>query len=133
MLKSFVNYSRHAEKVSPRCFLSSKEYVSFLTKTRKFSFNPILHQKNSKRHLSSSSDEKNSYDIGNRRKINVLIYEGEIRIDVRQFYLYESGEEKPGKKGISLKTEEWNKLKSLIEEVDEAVTNLEEVLTNLED
>lgn len=72
-------YSCLAEKFSPKCFLT------FVTKTRKFDFNPFLHQKNSKRYLISSSENEKGevkentdtkFDIGNRRKINVVIYKG---------------------------------------------------------
>jgi hypothetical protein len=101
MLKSFIKYSRHAENFSPRYFLTKKEYVPFVTETRKL--NPVLHRKNSIKYLSSSSDKDKGkvkenggieFDIGNRRKINVVLYKGDIKIDIRQYYKDDHGEDK---------------------------------------
>jgi hypothetical protein len=103
MLKIFVKRSHCAGTFSPRCFLSKKDHISILTKTKKFDFNPVPQQKGSIRHLNDSSNKKHGkvkengdveFDIGNRRKISVVIYKDEIKIDIRQFYKDDYGEDK---------------------------------------
>ena len=44
-------------------------------------------------------------------------------MDIREFY-NDKGEMKPGKKGIALSKENWNKLKDYINVIDEAIENM---------
>jgi len=39
-------------------------------------------------------------------------------VDIREYYLDNAQELKPGKKGISLTVEQWNKLKESIQVID---------------
>lgn len=45
-------------------------------------------------------------------------FKGKTFVDIREYYTDKaSGQEKPGKKGISLQMDDWNTLKGLTEEV----------------
>ena len=59
--------------------------------------------------------------MSNNRFLSVSEFKGKMRVDIREYYLNDSGEKKPGKKGISLSLEEWNKLTDAISEIDKAV------------
>ena len=45
-------------------------------------------------------------------------------IDIREYWIDNSGEWKPGKKGISLTEDAWKKFKDYIIDVDEAIKNM---------
>ena len=52
-------------------------------------------------------------------KFKVHQFKGKTYVDLREFYVDKSTEEtKPGKKGISLNVEEYQKLKEIIPEID---------------
>jgi hypothetical protein len=44
-------------------------------------------------------------------------------VNIREYYA-DKGVEKPGKKGISLAVDQWEKLKSLINQIDIDLSNL---------
>ncbi|RWS27304.1 activated RNA polymerase II transcriptional coactivator p15-like protein, partial [Leptotrombidium deliense] len=69
---------------------------------------------------SGSGDEKNKFQLSNNRFVTVSEFRHKKRIDIREYYVNESGEKKPGKKGISLSLPEWKKLKELIHDIDKA-------------
>ncbi|CAD6236648.1 GSCOCG00008218001-RA-CDS [Cotesia congregata] len=71
---------------------------------------------------SKVDDEEPTWSIGNKRQVTVRTFKGKLYIDIREMYLdANSGDLKPGRKGISLTPENYNKLKDILEEVDEAV------------
>jgi len=45
-------------------------------------------------------------------------------VDIREFYTDQEGELKPGKKGISLNKDQWEKLKSLIPKIDSRLEDI---------
>jgi hypothetical protein len=45
-------------------------------------------------------------------------------VDIREFWSDNSGDWKPGKKGISLTVENWNKIKIWMDKIDEAIRNI---------
>jgi Transcriptional Coactivator p15 (PC4) len=56
----------------------------------------------------------------------VKAYKGKPLIDIREFYNDKStGELKPGKKGISLTSEQYIQLKSSLSEIDDALAEIE--------
>lgn len=59
--------------------------------------------------------------LSNNRFVTVSEFRNKMRVDIREFYLNDEGEKKPGKKGISLSHEEWKKLKELTAEIDKAL------------
>jgi len=46
-----------------------------------------------------------------------------VKIDIREFY-EKDGQPLPGRKGISLSVDQWNKLKEVMGEIDEAIANI---------
>jgi len=64
------------------------------------------------------SNEGEQYvDLGRKRRATVRPFKGKLYLDIREFY-GEDGDEKPGKKGISLSSEEWDSLKRSIATID---------------
>uniref|UniRef100_A0A7S2JL94 Transcriptional coactivator p15 (PC4) C-terminal domain-containing protein n=1 Tax=Cyanoptyche gloeocystis TaxID=77922 RepID=A0A7S2JL94_9EUKA len=60
------------------------------------------------------------WEIGNKKRVSVRKFKGKLYIDIREFY-EKDGDLLPGKKGISLQPDNWEQLKKLTEEIDEAV------------
>mmetsp|Transcript_16786 Transcript_16786/g.21560 ORF Transcript_16786/g.21560 Transcript_16786/m.21560 type:complete len:110 (-) Transcript_16786:244-573(-) len=64
-------------------------------------------------------------DLGKNKKCCVRSFKGRTLIDIREYYVDKnSGEEKPGKKGIALQPEQWEALKEACEEIDQAIEEL---------
>ncbi|CAF1149999.1 unnamed protein product [Rotaria sordida] len=57
------------------------------------------------------------YEFGKLRYVSVSEFRGKPYVNIREYY-EDKGVEKPGKKGISLTADQWEKLKSLINQVD---------------
>jgi len=72
---------------------------------------------------SSNSGEEKKYEIGRMRYVSVSEFRGKKMISIREYYQADDGEERPGKKGISLSVEQWQKLKSHMDDVDEDIKN----------
>lgn len=72
---------------------------------------------------STTNEESSSTEYVNlsaRKRIAVREYKGHKFVDIREFYTdKESGEWKPGKKGITLNKQEVEKLKGLLEYVSQ--------------
>lgn len=82
------------------------------------------HSKKAK-HSKQAEEEENSWPLGKNRYVKVREYKNKLYVDVREFY-DAGGELKPGKKGISLSIEQWNKLKRVVDEVDEAIAKIKD-------
>ncbi|KAK0485979.1 transcriptional Coactivator p15-domain-containing protein [Armillaria novae-zelandiae] len=65
-----------------------------------------------------TSDGDKYIDLGKKKRATVRSFKGMPLLDVREFY-GQSGEEKPGKKGISLSLEQWNTLKKGVDTIDQ--------------
>eukprot|EP01135_Chromosphaera_perkinsii_P001798 Nk52_evm67s210 gene=Nk52_evmTU67s210 len=61
------------------------------------------------------------FDLSRTRRITVREFRGKTLVDIREFYTDNSGELRPGKKGISLPLEQWKELKKLSTDIDAAV------------
>jgi len=68
-------------------------------------------------------DGETYFDIERLKRVTVREFKGKIYVDIREHY-EKDGKVLPGKKGISLSTTQWNKVKSLAEEIDAAVRQL---------
>ena len=64
------------------------------------------------------SSDTNSWPLSAKRFVNINNFRGKLMVDIREFYQDDSGELKPGKKGISLSLEQWENLKKIIPEID---------------
>ncbi|XP_051542110.1 SUB1 regulator of transcription a [Xyrauchen texanus] len=73
---------------------------------------------------SSSSKNDNMFQIGKMRYVSVREFKGKVLIDIREYWMDQEGEMKPGRKGISLNPEQWNQLKEQISEIDDAVRRI---------
>uniref|UniRef100_A0A3Q2GQN5 Activated RNA polymerase II transcriptional coactivator p15 n=2 Tax=Cyprinodon variegatus TaxID=28743 RepID=A0A3Q2GQN5_CYPVA len=72
----------------------------------------------------SGNGNDNMFQIGKMRYVSVRDFKGKVLIDIREYWMNQDGEMKPGKKGISLNPEQWNQLKEQISEIDDAVKTL---------
>ncbi|XP_055055929.1 SUB1 regulator of transcription b [Misgurnus anguillicaudatus] len=70
---------------------------------------------------SDKNCEDNMFQIGKLRYVSVRDFKGKVLIDIREYWMDQSGEMKPGKKGISLNPEQWNQLKEQMSDIDEAI------------
>jgi len=68
-----------------------------------------------------SQKEDSKFELSKNRFVTVSTFKNKVKIDIREFYLDDSGERKPGRKGISLSLEEWNKMKSSMEDIDKSI------------
>lgn len=75
----------------------------------------------SKGSSSSNNKDDNMFQIGKMRYVSVRNFKGKVLIDIREYWIDQEGEMKPGRKGISLNPEQWNQLKEQISEIDDAV------------
>eukprot|EP00088_Acartia_fossae_P010417 TRINITY_DN1518_c0_g1_i1.p1 TRINITY_DN1518_c0_g1~~TRINITY_DN1518_c0_g1_i1.p1 ORF type:complete len:123 (-),score=52.92 TRINITY_DN1518_c0_g1_i1:4-372(-) len=70
----------------------------------------------------SLGGEDPSWHLGKNKHVVVRSFKGQTLIDIREYYVDKNSmETKPGKKGISLTCEQYQKLKSIIDEVDHAL------------
>ncbi|NXL13001.1 TCP4 polymerase, partial [Setophaga kirtlandii] len=72
----------------------------------------------------SSNRDENMFQIGKMRYVSVRDFKGKVLIDIREYWMDQEGEMKPGRKGISLNPEQWNQLKEQISDIDDAVKKL---------
>ncbi|XP_003389148.1 PREDICTED: activated RNA polymerase II transcriptional coactivator p15-like [Amphimedon queenslandica] len=72
---------------------------------------------------SSDIDTEELIPLSAKRFVNVRTFKGRIMIDIREYYVNDDGENRPGKKGISLSVDQWEKLKEAMETIDERIHN----------
>ncbi|KIY73040.1 PC4-domain-containing protein [Cylindrobasidium torrendii FP15055 ss-10] len=66
---------------------------------------------------STSSEEW--VDLGKKKRVAINNWNGRLFVDIREFYVDAEGDNKPGKKGISLSPEQWTALKDNMAHIDE--------------
>ncbi|KAJ8261282.1 hypothetical protein COCON_G00170050 [Conger conger] len=71
-----------------------------------------------------SNKDDNMFQIGKMRYVSVRDFKGKVLIDIREYWMDQEGEMKPGRKGISLNPEQWSQLKQQISEIDDAVKRI---------
>lgn len=67
------------------------------------------------------SQEEGRFQLSNNRFVSVSLFKNKVRIDIREYYLDDNGDRKPGKKGISLSLDEWKKLKDQLDDIEKDV------------
>lgn len=69
------------------------------------------------------------YEIGSKKKVAVGSFKGMILVNIREYYTDKNtGEEKPGSKGIALTVEQWNNLKAVVSRACIIVTFIDVIL-----
>lgn len=63
------------------------------------------------------------WELGNMRKVTISEFKGKTLVNIREYYRDPSGEEKPGKKGISLSLDQWKALAKAAPAVTAALKN----------
>lgn len=69
------------------------------------------------------SGVSNKIELGNKKFVDVREFKGHVLVDLREYY-EKDGEMRPGKKGISLKVEEWEALKTNMDKISAKVEEL---------
>ncbi|KAH7927156.1 ssDNA-binding transcriptional regulator, partial [Leucogyrophana mollusca] len=65
----------------------------------------------------TNKDGEKYIDLGKSKRATVRPFKGNVYVDIRE-YFGTDGEQKPGKKGISLSVEQWDLLKNSIDTID---------------
>ncbi|PBK91674.1 PC4-domain-containing protein [Armillaria gallica] len=92
----------------------SKEKINALAELKKA---PNDSQSDAEVVVHKTSDGDKYIDLGKKKRATVRSFKGMPLLDIREFYGQE-GDEKPGKKGISLSLEQWNTLKKGVDTID---------------
>ncbi|XP_022903951.1 activated RNA polymerase II transcriptional coactivator p15 [Onthophagus taurus] len=69
----------------------------------------------------SDGDDELSWDLGKNRFVKLTEFKGKWYVNIREFYMDAGGDLKPGKKGIMLTMEQWQKFKGIIGDIEDAV------------
>ncbi|KAL6555877.1 hypothetical protein OROHE_007151 [Orobanche hederae] len=69
---------------------------------------------------SNDSDQIVICELSKNRKVSVRNWQGKVVVDIREFYV-KDGKELPGKRGISLTTDQWEILREHVDEIDQEV------------
>lgn len=85
-----------------------------------FQRNPPKKKQKLEKKSKTESAEDNSWSMGNKRFVKLTEFKGKWYVDIREFY-ENNGELKPGKRGIMLTMEQWQKFKGMVGEIDEAI------------
>ncbi|RYP92993.1 hypothetical protein DL770_000867 [Monosporascus sp. CRB-9-2] len=68
---------------------------------------------------SAQDEEGNTYwPLSNTRRINISEFKGKVLVNIREYYTDQTGELRPGKKGISLPLEQYNSLIKAIPDIN---------------
>ncbi|OMJ67039.1 hypothetical protein SteCoe_35905 [Stentor coeruleus] len=70
-------------------------------------------------------NEENKIQLASQRFVEVSKFRGKTYISIREFYEDAEGNLKPGKKGISLTTDQWKKLCENVHKVDRMIDRLD--------
>uniref|UniRef100_A0A1I7VPT8 PC4 domain-containing protein n=1 Tax=Loa loa TaxID=7209 RepID=A0A1I7VPT8_LOALO len=71
-----------------------------------------------------NADGEEMFELGKMRFVTVRSFKGKALIDIREYYQDKgSGELKPGRKGISLSGEQYQRLKAIMGDIDEKLNN----------
>nr|ACO15626.1 Activated RNA polymerase II transcriptional coactivator p15 [Caligus clemensi] len=67
----------------------------------------------------SVDGQEPSWHLGNNKHVKVREFKGKTYIDIREYYVDKNTmDTKPGKKGISLNTQQYQELKQVIADID---------------
>ncbi|KAI9297663.1 ssDNA-binding transcriptional regulator [Neoconidiobolus thromboides FSU 785] len=76
--------------------------------------------------FSKNDDGEYYMDLPNSKKrLSVRTFKGNTYIDIREFYTDKNGNLAPGKKGISLKVDEYKAIKKHLDDIDKCIDDVE--------
>ncbi|XP_070543423.1 activated RNA polymerase II transcriptional coactivator p15-like [Ptychodera flava] len=81
-------------------------------------------EKKKRKAAESDDGTEGMVQLSKTRFVNVRDFKGKVLIDIREYYTNADGEMKPGKKGISLSQDQWEKLKKNTDKIDEMIEDL---------
>lgn len=64
------------------------------------------------------------FPLSKMRYATVSEFRGKVMVGIREYYMTDDEQLRPGKKGISLTQEQWEALKDNIKDIDDAVNSL---------
>ncbi|CAB3247532.1 unnamed protein product [Arctia plantaginis] len=85
--------------------------------------NPPAEKKAKLASSNRTDDKEPTWVLQGKKLVKVREFKGKVYVDIREFY-EKNGELLPGKKGISMTPEQWRKLLSLGDEINETVSSL---------
>jgi hypothetical protein len=69
--------------------------------------------------------EGNTYfELTSTRRVTIKKWQGKVLVDIREFYSDPTGEQKPGKKGISLSIEQFEAIKELFPKIAKVISTM---------
>ncbi|CAJ0829667.1 20267_t:CDS:2 [Entrophospora sp. SA101] len=71
-----------------------------------------------------NKEESQPTKLSEKKRVTVREWKNMVLIDIREFFEVDGGTPMPTKKGISLQLDQWDKLKSLVDDIDEEIKNL---------
>ena len=80
---------------------------------------------NEKKTSSTGEHEPQNFELTSdgKRKVQVRTYRGAVQVDVREWY-EKDGVLRPGKRGLSLKVDQWKRLVQWIPKIQEAIDSM---------
>ncbi|XP_038214681.1 RNA polymerase II transcriptional coactivator [Zerene cesonia] len=72
---------------------------------------------------SRTDDKEPTWVLQGKKLVKVREFKGKVYVDIREFY-EKNGELLPGKKGISLPPDQWRKLLSLGDEINDTISSM---------
>jgi hypothetical protein len=94
-----------------------------IVKTKKTTMKPKVIESDGEDNNIVVGKDEITIKLEGKKKVSIRKFKGQIYVDIREYY-EKDGEEKPSKKGISMKPELWEKLKSRISDIDSAIKNM---------
>ena len=86
-------------------------------KSKQISDSPEEPKSKKKKVKNIEGNAQDGFELGKNRKLSVSLYKGKKLVNIREFY-ESGGEMKPGKKGIALTLDQWEKVLEVQEEIN---------------
>lgn len=72
----------------------------------------------------ASNDVDEKLELSPKRYVCVRTFKGKIIVDIREYWEDPNGDLKPGKKGIALSMDQWEKLKGFVTDIDKKIQEI---------
>lgn len=101
-------------------FVSSEEDEDVNTEKPPKKSRKVADRERKEKPAKTSDDPQLTFELDSKRKVTLSQFKGKWRVDIREFY-DDKGEMKPGRKGISLSLEQWEKLISMVPDITQSI------------